>query len=183
MQLREGTTLNTLPHLQPALQYGLGRGYVPLVEWMHAYVAETHAPPNSVWDTCASNGNTDAFAKTCESLLDPGDIVLLEHYVYQPIIGKLRTIEANLVGVDYDEGGMLPASLDATCARLTAAGTPPRVVSIITHGQVRGPASSCRRRTAACGREGGAPATRPHAPSAAAVRARARGAGRRFRTP
>ena len=134
-------TLPTVQHIQPALQYGLGKGYVPLVDWMQKYVADTHRPPNEHWDVSASTGNTDAFGKAIETLLNPGDTILLEHYVYQPILGKLRTIDANIVGVDFDNGGMVPASLDAHCTALAAAGKPAKVVYLIPHGQVRRPSS------------------------------------------
>mgnify|MGYP001190357703 CR=1 FL=1 len=145
VKLRNGQEFPTLKHLQPALQYGLGRGYGPLVAWLQRYVAEVHRPPNATWEVCLSTGNTDAFGKSAETLLNPGDVVVLEHYVYQPILGKLNTIPATLVGVDSDEGGMVPVSLDAACARLAAAGTPARVVYIIPHGQVR-PRPRLRRR-------------------------------------
>lgn len=136
-QLRDGTVLPTVEHLQPALQYGLGRGYEPLVAWMRSYIQATHRPPAPAWDVCASTGNTDAFAKTVEALLNPGDPILMEHYVYQPILGKLRTVHARPVGVDFDQGGMRADSLEAVCAQLAASGTPARALYLIPNGQVR----------------------------------------------
>ena len=53
-------------------------GYVPLLNWIRAHVQEQHAPPKEGWDVCMCTGNADGFQRAWETLLDPGDSLLVD---------------------------------------------------------------------------------------------------------
>ena len=53
-------------------------GYIPLLEWIRTHVAEQHAPPYEGWDVCVCTGNADGFQRAWDTLLDPGDTLLVD---------------------------------------------------------------------------------------------------------
>ena len=58
---------------------GLGTiGYLPLLQWIRTHVQTQHAPPYDGWTCCVSTGNADGFQRAWETVLDPGDTLLVE---------------------------------------------------------------------------------------------------------
>jgi 2-aminoadipate transaminase len=76
-----------------------------------------------------TNGSMQAVTLVGRVLLEArGDVIVTEELTYSGTINAYKGLGAELVGVPVDEHGMRIDELDATLARLTAAGTPARFV-------------------------------------------------------
>ena len=67
----------------------------------------------------------------CESLLDPGDVVLVEDFVYSGTLGQLRRFHADIRGVDCDSEGMLPDALESAIVKAAGEGKKPKFIYTI----------------------------------------------------
>ena len=67
-----------------------GWGYAPLLEWLRAHVAEQHRPQYDEWGVLVSAGNADAMQRVWETLLNPGDTLLIEELSFAFSISALR---------------------------------------------------------------------------------------------
>jgi 2-aminoadipate transaminase len=88
-----------------------------------------------VEQTVVTAGSNQLLHLVCESLLDPGDIVLCSAPTYFVFLGTLANIGARSVGVATDEQGMIPESLDDQLTRLKACGDLARVklIYVVTY--------------------------------------------------
>jgi len=118
-----------------ALQYGTTPGHPPLREKLLArqraadgmQAEEANLSLDQVVVTAGSNQLLHLVA---EVLLDPGDIVLCASPTYFVFLGTLANIGACALGVETDEGGMIPAAVDEHLNRLSAEGRLDRVKAI-----------------------------------------------------
>jgi 2-aminoadipate transaminase len=87
------------------LQYGPTHGIEPLREALIALLAERHivTSPESMMVTTGSQQGLDLIART---MLDPGDVVLLELPSYTGAILAFRNAQASLVGVKQQPDGI-----------------------------------------------------------------------------
>lgn len=58
-----------------------------------------------------TTGSQDGLGKVFEMLLNPGDSLLVENPTYSGALAFLKPFGANLIGVDVDGDGLIPASL------------------------------------------------------------------------
>lgn len=89
-----------------ALQYSITEGYGPLRQWVCEHLAETvglRATPDQVLITNGSQQGIDLLART---LLDPGDVVLVENPAYLGALQVFQAYEARLVGLRSDDEGV-----------------------------------------------------------------------------
>jgi len=96
-----------------ALQYGATEGFGPLVEWIAERVAErtgARVEPANVLVTTGSQQVMDLLART---LLDPGDVVIVEAPTYPGALHTFRNVGARFAAVPCDEHGMQVEALDA----------------------------------------------------------------------
>lgn len=66
-----------------------------------------------------------------EALLDPGDIVLTEDFVYSGTLATLRRFRADIRGVPCDEDGMLPDALESAIQTAISGGARPKFIYTI----------------------------------------------------
>lgn len=78
-------------------------------------------------DVMIGNGSQQLLYLLSETLLDPGDIVLLEAPTYFVFLGILESLGATTIGLDTDSDGLVPESLDAVLIRLKSEGRLARV--------------------------------------------------------
>ncbi|WP_406281434.1 PLP-dependent aminotransferase family protein [Nocardia sp. NBC_00881] len=99
-----------------ALQYGLTRGFPPLLEQARILLADRGigCPPHRLH---IATGGSGALHNVCMALLDPGDVVLVETPTYGPAVKVFRSHGATVIGVESDEYGILPEALDAALAQ------------------------------------------------------------------
>jgi 2-aminoadipate transaminase len=67
-------------------------------------------------------GSGEAIAMVTQALIEPGDTILAEEFVYLGSLRSFRRYNANVVGIKCDEDGLVPEDLDSTIQRLKAEG-------------------------------------------------------------
>ncbi|MBI1390071.1 MAG: aminotransferase class I/II-fold pyridoxal phosphate-dependent enzyme [bacterium] len=73
------------------------------------------------------SGSQQILYLAAEAMLDEGDIVLLEAPTYFVVLGAFQTRGARTIGLDVDEGGLIPEQLEACLERLQNEGELGRV--------------------------------------------------------
>lgn len=108
-------------HGAATLQYGSGQGALPLRERICDVMA-LEGISGSPDDVVVTVGSQQALDLISRVFLDPGDVVLAEGPSYVGALGTFAAAEADVVHVPMDGDGLIPSALDATLARLRAAG-------------------------------------------------------------
>ena len=100
---RAGRSLARYPH---------ALGYPPLREWLAARLANKRGfsvDPDAI---LLGSGSNEPNFLVAQALVDPGDVVLAEEFTYAGTLGFLRRFGADVRGVECDQEGMLPDSLE-----------------------------------------------------------------------
>ncbi|HMN28804.1 MAG TPA: PLP-dependent aminotransferase family protein [Caldilineaceae bacterium] len=106
--------------------YGHPQGYRPLREYVAAKLARDRAIHVSADDIILGDGSGQPIHMVCETLLDPGDVVLTEDFVYSGTLQQMRRFRADIRGVPTDEEGMIPAELERVILAARGEGKPPK---------------------------------------------------------
>lgn len=116
------------------LQYGPTRGYPPLIDACVEILAgrAITAGVEQVMITTGSQQGIDLVGKT---LLDPGDVVLVELPAYTGAISAWRNAGASLVGVRQQTDGIDLEDLDRVLSRERAAGRTVRFLYVVPNFQ------------------------------------------------
>ena len=118
----EGSDLAVYPHPQ---------GYPPLREFVAGKLArdrDIHVSPD---DIILGDGSGQALHLLAEALLDPGDVVLTDDFVYSGTLNILRRFRADARGVPCDGEGMLPDALESALEKAIAEGRRPKFIYAI----------------------------------------------------
>ena len=118
----EGRDLAVYPHPQ---------GYPPLREYVADKLARERDIRVSADEIVLADGSSQPIHMVAEALLDPGDVVLTEEFVYSGTLATLRRFGADIRGVACDDGGMLPEALRAAIDAARAEGRPPKMIYTI----------------------------------------------------
>ncbi len=107
-----------------ALQYGMTQGHPPLRRVMAKRLAEKNglAGPIDPESILITNGSQQLLHLVTDSLVNPGDIVLLEDPTYFVYLGVLEPVGARVMGVATDENGMIPEALEERLKALKRSG-------------------------------------------------------------
>ena len=87
-------------------------GYPPLREWLAARLAAARGFSVDADSILLGSGSSEPNFLVAQALIDPGDVVLVEDYTYAGTLGILRRFGADIRGVESDDDGMLPDSLE-----------------------------------------------------------------------
>lgn len=116
---------------QAALQYGTTQGDLELREALiHRLQNEGvfHSDSRIGASNClVGSGSQQILYLAAEALLDEGDIVLLEAPTYFVVLGVFNSRGARTVGIDTDEGGLIPEKLEERLEELKRQGLLQRV--------------------------------------------------------
>jgi 2-aminoadipate transaminase len=120
-----------------ALQYGLTRGDPGLRRRLAQRLVRTEAlstdREHEIHERLiVTSGSQQLLYLVAETLLDPGDIVLVEAPTYFVFMGVLQARGARVIGVSTDSGGMRMDALEATLDALEVQGELDRVKLIYT---------------------------------------------------
>ncbi|HSP17266.1 MAG TPA: PLP-dependent aminotransferase family protein [Thermoanaerobaculia bacterium] len=126
-----------------ALQYGPTRGLPRLCEFIAGLCRERHIAA-AASDVIVTTGSQQALDLIAHTFLDPGDTVLVELPSYIGGTSSFYARSANLEGVEQDDDGIVPESLDEVARR-----TKPKLLYTIPNFQnPSGRLMSQSRRTA-----------------------------------
>eukprot|EP00892_Ulva_mutabilis_P010867 jgi/Ulvmu1/8152/UM040_0049.1 len=117
-------------------QYNLNfASSAPLRAWLQELMTRMHAPVRPDTAVLLTPGNSLAIDTLFRMLLDPGDVVLVEAFMYSQVY-EVSIAPRNIVAaaVDVDEEGMQPASLEAAIRHAIATtGCAPKVLYTVPH--------------------------------------------------
>ena len=88
-------------------------------------------------DMVLTSGSGEAIGILIQALTDPGDVVLVEEFVYLGTLNQMRRYGADVVGVKCDDDGIIPEALDSVITERTGKGK--RVKYLYTIPQFQNP--------------------------------------------
>ena len=117
-----------------ALQYGSGQGHPFLREQICEVMAleGIRAHPDDVIVTTGSQQALDLISRI---FINPGDVVLVEAPSYVGALGTFKQYEANVVHVQMDEHGLVPAALREAIGSVRASGQTIKFLYLIPNYQ------------------------------------------------
>ena len=129
--------------------YAHPQGYKPLRELVAAKLQRDRAINVTAEDVILADGSSQPIHMVAETLLDPGDVVLTEDFVYSGTLNTLRRFRADLRGVATDEEGMIPAAIEEAIRKASAEGRRPKLIyTVPTFQNPQGWTMSLARRKA-----------------------------------
>ena len=100
-----------------ALQYGPTRGLPRLCDTI-ASICRGRGVERTADDVLVTTGSQQALDLVAHTLLDPGDVVLVELPTYIGASSSFFARSATLAGVEQDDGGIVPKSLHEVASRV-----------------------------------------------------------------
>ncbi len=117
-----GSTTSVYPDTQ---------GYPPLREFVAQRLSERRSMSVDPDDILLTEGSGQAIHFVTEALVDPGDVVIVDDFVYGGTLWSLRRFGADIRGVVSDADGMIPDALEAAIDQAIADGKPPKMIYLI----------------------------------------------------
>ena len=117
-----GSTTSVYPDTQ---------GYPPLREFIAQRLGERRNMSVDPDDILLTEGSGQAIHFVTEALVDPGDVVIVDDFVYGGTLWSLRRFGADIRGVVSDADGMLPDALEETLDQAEADGKRTKMVYLI----------------------------------------------------
>ncbi|MCH8827749.1 MAG: PLP-dependent aminotransferase family protein [Chloroflexi bacterium] len=111
--------------------YAHQSGYAPLREFVAQKLARDSGIHVSADDIILGDGSGQPIHMICETLLDPGDVVLTEDFVYSGTLGQLRRFHTDIRGIACDQDGMLPDALESAIKNAIGQGKKPKFIYTI----------------------------------------------------
>ena len=118
----EGRELAIYPHDQ---------GYPPLREYVARKLGCDRGIETEPDNILLADGSSQPNHILIEALIDPGDAVFTERYVYSGTLRQLQRFSADVRGIDCDDDGMLPDALEAAIVRAKNEGNRPKLIYTI----------------------------------------------------
>ncbi|HRJ41528.1 MAG: PLP-dependent aminotransferase family protein [Caldilineaceae bacterium] len=129
--------------------YAHPQGYTPLREFVAAKLQRDRNIQVTADDIILADGSGQPIHIIAETLIDPGDVVIVEDFVYAGTLNTLRRFGAELRGVVTDEEGMQMDSLEAVIRGAIADGRPAKFIyTVPTFQNPQGWTMSLERRKA-----------------------------------
>lgn len=92
--------------------YAHPQGYPPLRDYVARKLARDRNIHVSADDIILGDGSSQPIHTIIEVLVDPGDVLLTEDFVYAGTLSQMRRFRADIRGVACDNEGMLPDALE-----------------------------------------------------------------------
>lgn len=129
--------------------YAHPQGYPPLREWIAAKLGRERGIHITADDLILADGSGQPIHMLIETLVDPGDVVITEDFVYSGTLNQLRRFRADMRGVTTDEEGMLPDALESAIQTALREGKQPKFIyTVPSHQNPQGWTMSLDRRQA-----------------------------------
>ncbi|KAG8864615.1 hypothetical protein FRB96_005119 [Tulasnella sp. 330] len=98
--------------LSVSLQYGMATGMSLLQKFILEFARRVHKPYLPTTMTLLNTGNTDAWNRVVQTLINPGDTILVEEWSYPAALTTSRPYEASFAPVAMDGEGMRADALE-----------------------------------------------------------------------
>jgi 2-aminoadipate transaminase len=108
--------------------YAHRQGYPPLREFVASKLARDRNIHVSADDVILGDGSSQPIHMIIETLVDPGDVLLTEDFVYGGTLSQMRRFRADIRGVACDGEGMLPDALEGALQQAIAEGKRPKFI-------------------------------------------------------
>jgi len=118
----EGRDLAIYPHPQ---------GYPPLRQYVSEKLSKDRNIQVDPDEIILADGSSQPIHMFTELLVDPGDVVLTEDFVYAGTLGTLRRFGADIRGVTSDAEGMIPEALQEVLKSTISSGKRPKLIYTI----------------------------------------------------
>lgn len=129
--------------------YAHPQGYPPLREWIAEKLGRERGIHITADDLILADGSGQPIHMLIETLVDPGDVVITEDFVYSGTLNQLRRFHADMRGVTTDEEGMLPDVLESVIQGALRDGKYPKFIyTVPSHQNPQGWTMSLDRRKA-----------------------------------
>ena len=107
------------------------QGYPPLREYIAERLAHKRDMDFTPDEVLLTEGSGQAIHFVVEALVNPGDVVIVDDFVYGGTLWSLNRFKSDIRGVDSDADGMLPDALETTIDESLAAGKKPKMIYLI----------------------------------------------------
>ena len=111
--------------------YPDSQGYPPLRDYIADFLRRERGMDVTPDNILLAEGSGQAIHFVAESLLDPGDVVVVDHFVYGGTLWSLRRFGADVRGVPSDGDGMLPDALEDTLRDAAVEGRRVKLIYLI----------------------------------------------------
>ena len=117
-----------------ALQYLPTYGHGELVTWLKNWQIDVHNPPEAMWgnsELLITSGSQDGLCRAFEMLLNEGDSVIVEDYIYSGTLAIMNPYKPKYLVVHSDQDGMRPDKLREVLAyKRQSCGGAPKIMYI-----------------------------------------------------
>lgn len=129
--------------------YAHPQGYTPLREFVAAKLSRDRDIHVTAEDIILGDGSGQPIHMIAETVLDPGDVVLTEDFVYAGTLNTFRRFRAEMRGIATDDEGMIPSAIEDAIRQAIAEGKPPKLIyTVPTFQNPQGWTMSLARRKA-----------------------------------
>lgn len=111
--------------------YYNAQGYLPLREFVVNKLARDRDIHVTTDDLILADGSGQPIHMIIETLVDPGDVVLTDDFIYGGTLGQLRRFRADIRGVACDDNGMLPSAAEETIQTAIREGKRPKFIYLV----------------------------------------------------
>ena len=111
--------------------YAPPQGYGPLREFITEKMArdrDIHVTPD---DIVIGDGSGQPIHMLLEVLVDPGDVLLTDDFVYTGTLSQMRRFQGDVRGVETDGDGMVPDALESAIQQASGEGKKPKLIYLI----------------------------------------------------
>jgi len=108
--------------------YNHPQGYPPLREYVANKLARDRNIHVTADDIILGDGSGQPIHMILETLVDPGDVLLTEDFVYGGTLAQMRRFRADTRGVECDDQGMIPEALEEAIRQAHSEGKPPKLI-------------------------------------------------------
>jgi 2-aminoadipate transaminase len=118
-----------------ALMYGGPQGYPGLREWLANDINRREGLALGEQHFVLTAGSAGAFENLCETLIDPGDVVILENPCFPGTTRIAKSCLPQIEAVPLDDDGLVVDALEQVVARITTADKRPKMLYTISNFQ------------------------------------------------
>ncbi|MAF52737.1 MAG: hypothetical protein CL694_06965 [Chloroflexi bacterium] len=111
--------------------YADRQGYAPLREFVAGKLARDRDIHVAADDIVLGDGSGQPIHMLLEVLVDPGDVLLTDDFVYTGTLSQMRRFGGDIRGVETDEEGMLPDALSGAIEKAIGEGRKPKLIYLI----------------------------------------------------